>query len=140
VTAIVDCQVLELGEIRRDVGSLTPVEGGGDVPFPIERVYYVYDIPSGAVRGGHAHREIEEVIVAALGSFAVLVHDGEEQRRFEMRRANQALYIPRMIWRELIDFSAGAVCVVLASRVYDEADYIRNYAEFRRLKRASGER
>ncbi|MEA2276727.1 MAG: hypothetical protein QOC78_1687 [Solirubrobacteraceae bacterium] len=134
MTTVADCRLLDLPEIRDAEGSLTPVHGNVEVPFDIERVYYLYDIPAGASRGGHAHREIEEVIVAALGSFDVIVDDGSQRRRVTLRRGNCGLYLPRMIWRELVDFSAGAICVVLASRAYAEADYIRELAEFRRLR------
>jgi hypothetical protein len=134
MNTVQDCHVLDLPEIRDTQGSLTPVHSNVEIPFAIERVYYLYDIPAEAARGGHAHREIEEVLVAALGSFDVLLDDGHERRTVTLRRGNSGLYLPKMIWRELVDFSAGAICVVLASGPYAEADYIRDVADFRRAR------
>jgi hypothetical protein len=130
-----DCRVVQLPRILRPEGQITPVEGGRDVPFDIARVYYLYDIPGGEARGGHAHRELRQLIVSVMGSFAVRLDDGERQRTVTLNRAYQGLLMPRMIWRELLDFSSGAVCLVLASLPYDEADYIRDYAEFLALTR-----
>ena len=135
MTATVDdCRLLELPKITRREGSITPIEAGVDVPFPIARVYYLYDTPGGAARGGHAHRELEQLLVAVMGSFRVVLRDGRRQRSVELNRAYQGLHLPRMIWRELEGFSSGAICVVLASLRYDEADYIRGYGEFLALK------
>ena len=131
MTTLDDCRLLDLPEMRDPAGSLTAVHGNAEIPFEIQRVYYLYDIPEGAARGGHAHREIEEVLVAALGSFDVVIDDNSRTRRVTLRRGNHGLYLPKMIWRELVDFSAGAICVALASRPYAEADYIRRLAEFR---------
>jgi dTDP-4-dehydrorhamnose 3,5-epimerase-like enzyme len=136
MTTIDDCRVLEFPNVSDRDGNLTPVHGGVDVPFEIERVYYLYDIPAGAERGGHAHREIEEVIVAVLGSFDVVLDDGERTRRVTLRQGNHGLHLPRMIWRELVNFSGGAICVVMASAPYAEADYIRELDDFHRIRRA----
>lgn len=102
------------------------------MPFEIRRLYYLYDVPGGATRGGHAHRALEQLIIAMSGSFTVVLDDGESRRRVSLRRSFYGLYIPTMIWRELEDFSSGAVCSVLASEFYDASDYYRDYDEFRR--------
>ena len=126
-----DCRLLDLPRIvQPGRGSITPVEGGTDVPFTIARVYYLYDVPGGESRGGHAHKELEQVIVAALGSFEVEVDDGANKRTFQLNRSYHGLYLPRLIWRELKNFSSGAICLVLASHPYREEDYFRDYSEF----------
>jgi len=136
VTSVHDCRLLELPRILRPEGNITPVEGGVHVPFDIERVYYLYDIPAGVARAGHAHRKLEQLFVCALGSFTIILRDGWEERWIELNRAHVALYVPPMIWRELGNFSAGSICVVLASRHFEQADYIRDYREFEALKTA----
>jgi hypothetical protein len=136
VTSVADCQVVDLPRISRPEGSLTPVESGRTVPFEIARIYYVYDVVQGASRGGHAHIALHQLIVAALSRFVVVVDDGTSDRHIELDRADQGLYIPPMIWRELISFSSGAVCIVLASLPYDEADYIRDRGAFLAAKGA----
>lgn len=125
-----DCAVLGLRQIPRPEGSITPVEGGATIPFTIARVFYLYDIPAGAKRGGHAHHQLQELIVCVMGGFAVVLDDGTDRRTVQLNRAHQGLYVPPLIWRELVDFTSGAVCVVLASRLFSEADYIRDYDEF----------
>lgn len=139
MSTIDDCRVLQLPRIDRPEGSITPVEGGIAIPFQIARVYYVYDVVRGASRGGHAHRALEQLVVAVMSRFVVTVDDGTERRSIELDRADQGLYIPRMIWRELEHFSSGAVCVVLASRPFDEADYIRDRTDFLTLKAQGSE-
>lgn len=111
-------------------GNLTFIEGLKHVPFPIRRVYYLYDVPSGETRGGHAHKHTEECLIAASGSFTVTLDDGVEQRNILLNRPNIGLYSPQMLWRELSNFSSGSICLVLASEEYDESDYYRNYDEF----------
>lgn len=123
--------MLELPRIERPQGSLTPVEGESDVPFELARVYYFYDIPGGEARGGHAHVELKQVIVAVMGSFDVVLDDGSERRTFRLERAYHGLYVPPMIWRQLEGFSSGGIGVVLASRPFAEEDYIRDYETFR---------
>lgn len=125
------CRIVELPRITDPRGNLTPIEGGVQVPFEIRRVYYLYDVPGGEGRGGHAHRAFEEFIVAASGSFTVSVDDGEHCERFFLNRSYYGLYLPPMVWRELDDFSSGSVCLVLASQGFDENDYIREYDDFR---------
>jgi len=111
-------------------GRLTVVEGNDQVPFSIERVYYLYDVPSGAVRGGHAHRSLEQLLVPLAGSFDVLLDDGAEKRSVHLNRPSIGLLLTPMIWRELVNFSSGSVCMVLASAHYDESDYFREYDDF----------
>lgn len=113
-------------------GNLSFIEGGRHVPFDIKRVYYLYDVPGGAVRGGHAHRTINQVIIALSGSFDVVLDDGRTREKVSLNRSYFGLLLPNMIWRELENFSSGAVCMVLASDFYDEGEYIRDYEEFRR--------
>ena len=134
-TTVADCRVLHLPRIQRLEGQITPVEGGRDVPFEIARAYYLYDIPGGETRGGHAHLALEQLIISVMGSFDVLLDDGARKRIVTLNRAYQGLLMPRMIWRELLNFSSGAVCLVLASLPYDEADYVRDYSQFLTLKR-----
>ena len=123
-------RMVSLPHISRPEGSITPVEGGETIPFDIRRVYYLYDIVGGASRGGHAHKELQQLIVAAMGGFTVVLDDGERRREFPLRRSYEGLYVPPMMWREIRDFTSGGVCVVLASLPYDEADYFRDYDEF----------
>jgi dTDP-4-dehydrorhamnose 3,5-epimerase-like enzyme len=129
--SIDDCKLLELPVIQNPQGNLTFIEEQRHVPFPIVRVYYLYDVPGGATRGGHAHRELEQLIVAISGSFDVILDDGENRRTVTLNRSRIGLHMPPMIWRELVNFSSGSVCMVLASAYYDEADYYRDYEEFR---------
>lgn len=126
-----DCKLLELPVVENPQGHLTFIEGQRHVPFPIARVYYLYDVPEGAVRGGHAHRELEQLIVPIGGELDVIVDDGERRERIHLDQPHVGLHIPSMIWRELENFSAGSFCLVLASAPYDEADYYRDYGEFR---------
>lgn len=134
MTSVRDCRLIELARIPRPEGTLTPVEGSDDIPFSIERVYYLYDIPAGAARGSHAHRELEQIFVAIMGSFTVILQDGTDERAFTLDRGHIGLFVPRMIWRELRDFSGGSICLVLASLPYDEGDYIRGWQDFVRAK------
>ena len=125
-----DCRIIDLPKIADPRGNLTFVEGNDHVPFDIRRVYYLYDVPGGAERGGHAHKELEQLIVAMSGSFDVVLDDGNEKKRIHLNRSYNGLYVCPMIWRELDNFSSGSVCMVLASNLYDEADYYRDYNEF----------
>ena len=125
-----DCKIIDLPKIAEPSGNLTFIESARHVPFEIVRVYYLYDVPGGAQRGGHAHKVLEEFLVAISGSFDVVLDDGRDKARFHLDRPFYGLYIPRMIWRELDNFSSGSVCLVLASEYYDESDYFRDYSEF----------
>ena len=126
-----DCSVLDLNKHHSDrKGNLTVVQNGITVPFDIKRVYYLYDVPGGESRGSHAHRALSQLIVAASGSFRVVLDDGSAKRTFVLNRPYQGLLVKPGIWRDLDDFSSGAVCMVLASEVYQPEDYIRDYDEF----------
>ena len=125
-----DCRIIDLPKVSDSRGNLSFVEGNKHVPFGIERVYYLYDIPNGADRGGHAHKELKQLFIAMSGSFDVVLDDGNERVRFHLDSADKGLYICPMIWRELNNFSSGSVCTVLASDRYDESDYYRDYDEY----------
>lgn len=128
--ALSDCKLIDLPKISDHRGNLTFVEGGVHVPFEIKRVYHLYDVPGGAERGGHAHKELHQLIVAMSGSFDIVLDDGMDRKRFHLNRSYFGLYVGPMIWREMNNFSSGSVCLVLASTLYDEADYYRNYEQF----------
>ena len=128
--AVEDCKIIELPKITDPRGNLTFVEGSRHVPFEIRRVFYLYDVPGGADRGAHAHRELEQFIVAMSGSFDVVLDDGRQKKRFHLNRSYYGLYVCPMMWGFLDNFSSGSVCMVLASTLYDEADYYRDYQEF----------
>lgn len=128
--SIDDCQIIDLPRISDPRGSLTFIEGRRHIGFPIERVYYLYDVPGGATRGGHAHKELHQLVIAASGSFDVLLDDGSRRKKVTLNRSYQGLLITNMIWRELENFSGGGVCLVLASMEFLESDYFRNYEEF----------
>ena len=121
---------IDLPQIHDPRGDLTFVEGGNHIPFEIRRVYYLYNVPVDAERGGHAHRELEQIVFALSGSFRMTVDDGVTRREHWLRDPKKGLHISRLIWREMDCFSQGAVCMVLASQRYDEADYYRNYSDF----------
>lgn len=125
------CRMVDLPKISDRRGNLTFIEGQTHVPFDIERVYYLYDVPGGEARGGHAHKALSQILIAASGSFDVTLDDGLRSEKFSLNSASRGLIIVPMIWRELSNFSSGAVCLVCASRKYDEADYFRDYSEFR---------
>ena len=125
--SVQDCRVIDLGKIENDRGNLTVVQARETVPFDIKRVFYLYDIPGGEARGAHAHKECHQFLVAASGSFEVVLDDGHETRTVYLNRPFKGLHIPPGIWAAEQEFSSGAVCLVLASESYDEADYIRDY-------------
>jgi len=124
------CQIIELPKISDPRGNLSYIEGGNHIPFAIQRVYYLYDIPGGEERGAHAHKELQQLIVAISGSFDVELSDGKQTERFTLNRPYQGLYVPTMLWRKLDNFSSGSVCMVLASNKYDEDDYYRDHQEY----------
>jgi len=124
------CKILDLPKITDPRGNLTFIEGQRHVPFDIQRVYYLYDVPGGSERGGHAHKGLHQLIVAMSGSFDVMLDDGRNKKRVHLSRSYYGLYVCPMIWRELDNFSSGAVCMVLASNLYDEDDYYRDYDQF----------
>lgn len=125
-----DCTIIDLPKITDTRGNLTFVEGERHVPFAIKRVYYLYDVPGGAERGGHAHKDLHQLIIAMSGSFDIVLDDGTQQKRIHLSRSYYGLYVCPMIWREMDNFSSNAVCLVLASNIYDESDYFRDYSDF----------
>ena len=129
-SSVDNCYTFELPKINNRAGNITALNNLIDIPFVINRVYYLYDIPSGEVRGGHAHFELRQLLIAASGSFDVIIDDGKNNKKISLNRPNFGLLITPGIWRELVNFSSGAICLVLASHKYDEGDYIRNYDEF----------
>ena len=129
--SVQDCKVIELDKHHSDrKGNLSVVENGKTLPFDVKRAYYLYDVPGGESRGAHAHRELEQLIVAASGSFTVTLDDGKDRKSVFLNRPYQGLYVKSGMWRDLSDFSSGAIALVLASDVYKEEDYIRDYREF----------
>jgi dTDP-4-dehydrorhamnose 3,5-epimerase-like enzyme len=124
------CRIIDLPKISDPRGNLTFVESGNHIPFGIQRVYYLYDVPGGAERGGHAHKALQQLVIAMSGSFDIHLDDGFSKKTFHMNRSYFGLLIPTMVWREIDNFSSGAVCMVLASHHYDEDDYYREYDDF----------
>jgi hypothetical protein len=133
-STVYDCTVVELDKHHHETGNITVVENDVTVPFDVKRTYYLYDVPGGESRGGHAHRGLYQLILAASGSFTVTLDDGKIKRSFILNRPYMGLLVVPGIWRTLDDFSSGSVCLVLASEKYDAGDYIRDYDEFLRLK------
>lgn len=129
-SSVYDCVILPLSKIHNRAGNITIVEGGTNLPFEIKRVYYLYDIPGGEDRGGHAHKKLRQLIVAASGSFDVLLDDGINKKVVTLNRPDYGLMVVPGIWRELMEFSSGAICLVLASEIFDNEDYIRDYNHF----------
>ncbi|OPY71302.1 MAG: TDP-4-oxo-6-deoxy-alpha-D-glucose-3,4-oxoisomerase [Syntrophorhabdus sp. PtaU1.Bin002] len=136
--SIYDCVILPLRKIHNRAGNITIVEGQKNIPFDVRRIYYLYDIPGGEARGGHAHRDLCQLIIAASGSFNVLLDDGENKKIATLNRPDYGVMVVPGIWRELFEFSSGAICLVLASQKYDERDYIRNYDQFVSFSREHG--
>jgi len=132
--SVFGCTIIELPKVYNQAGSITSLSGNIHIPFEIKRTYYLYDIPGGEVRGGHAHQELEQLVIAASGSFDVMLDDGVNRKIVNLNRPYIGLFIHRMIWREISDFSAGAICLVLASLEYDKGDYFRDYQEFLKAK------
>jgi len=133
-TTIYDCNILVLDKIHNQAGNITVIESNHNVPFPIRRVYYLYDVPGGESRGGHAHKKLYQLIVAASGSFDVLLDDGVNKKIVKLNRPNYGLLVVPGLWRELFEFSSGAICLVLTSHKYDADDYIRDYQQFTEWK------
>jgi len=131
---VYDCSVIDMDKHHHVKGNITVVENSKTIPFDVKRIYYLYDVPGGEARGGHAHKALYQLIIAASGSFNVTLDDGHVKRTVTLNRPYQGLYVVPGIWRELDNFSSGSVCLVLASEEYDEADYIRTYEEFQKIK------
>lgn len=137
--SVYDCVILPLSKIHNRAGNITIVEGQKDVPFDVKRIYYLYDIPGGESRGGHAHKLLYQLVVAASGAFNVLLDDGQNKKIVTLNRPDYGLMIVPGIWRDLFEFSSGAICMVLASHRYDTDDYIRVYDEFFYFKNGNRE-
>lgn len=128
--AVEECRIVNLPKISDPRGNLTFIESSNHIPFDIRRVYYLYDVPGGSERGSHAHKNLQQFIVAMSGSFDVELDDGKNKKRFHLNRSHSGLYVCPMMWRKLDNFSSGAVCMVLASDIYSEQDYFRDYDTF----------
>ena len=131
---VYDTSIIELPKIMNRSGNITAVSNNLNIPFSVKRIYYLYDIPSGSERGGHAHKDLHQLIVAISGSFDITLDDGIIKKTVRLDRPNYGLLVVPGIWRELKEFSSGAICLVLASNKYDENDYIRSYDEFKKLR------
>jgi dTDP-4-dehydrorhamnose 3,5-epimerase-like enzyme len=131
-----NCNVVEMEKNHNPAGNITVYQNGSPMPFDVKRIYYLYDVPGGSERGGHAHKELRQLIVAASGSFDVIVDDGRNKKIIQLNRPYYGLLVVPGIWREIVNFSSGAICLVLASDKYKEDDYIREYSEFKALKKS----
>ena len=131
---VFDCQIVHFNKIHNRSGNLTPINNSIDIPFDIKRVYYLYDVPGGEGRGAHAHKNLEQIIIAASGGFDVTIDDGRNKKTISLNRSYMGLHLKPGMWRELHNFSSGAICLVLASEVYTPSDYIRDYDEFSSFK------
>ncbi|AEW02978.1 hypothetical protein A4D02_03015 [Niastella koreensis] len=131
---VFDCNVIHLPRIHNRAGNITPVTNFTNIPFAVKRVYYLYDIPGGESRGAHGHKSLEQLIIAASGSFDITIDDGRNKKTVQLNRPNMGLHLKPGLWRDISNFSSGAICLVLASEHYNEKDYVRDYEEFIRLK------
>ncbi len=132
--SVFDCKIIQLPKIQSNLGSITPIENNKDIPFAVNRIYYLYDVPGGESRAAHGHKDLEQLIVAASGSFDITLDDGTNKQTFQLSRPYIGLHIKPGIWRDIDNFSSGAICLVLASHLYTEADYFRNYNDFKTFK------
>lgn len=133
-SSVFDCTIITFDKNHQIKGNLTAVSNSVQVPFDIKRIYYLYDVPGGLSRGGHAHKDLQQLVVALSGSFDITLDDSKAKRTFQLSRPNIGLLIPSGLWRELNNFSSGSICMVLASELYSEEDYLRNYNEFQEWK------
>ncbi|WP_166727609.1 sugar 3,4-ketoisomerase [Mucilaginibacter gilvus] len=133
-TTVFDCNIMQLPRIHNRAGNITPVENNVHIPFAVKRIYYLYDIPGGESRAAHGHKELEQVIIAASGSFDVHLDDGLNKKTIQLNRPYAGLHVKPGIWRDISNFSSGAICLVLASELYDEQDYLRDYEGFKQYK------
>ena len=131
---MIEAKIIDLPKIEDPRGNLSFIESENHIPFIIERTYLIYDVPGGQVRGGHAYRELEEFIVALSGSFDVVLDDGKKKKTYSLNRSYYGLYVPKMVWRSMENFSTNALCMTLASTPYDKDDYLRDYNTFKKLK------
>ncbi len=128
--SVKDCRLIELPQVHDPRGNLTFIESGRHIPFALKRIFYLYDVPGGATRAGHALKSCHQFLIATSGSFDVLVDDGGEKQTFQLNRSYYGLYIPPLIWREISNFSSNSICMVLASEFFSEEDYYRDYSQF----------
>lgn len=133
-TTVFDCNIIHLPKIHNRSGNITPVENNSHIPFGVQRIYYLYDIPGGESRAAHGHRRLEQLIIAASGSFDITIDDGINKKTVQLNRPYYGLHIKPGIWRDISNFSSGAICLVLASEKYSEADYLRDYSDFKKFK------
>lgn len=129
-----ECKIIDLPKNHQLNGNLTSITNGVEVPFDVKRIYYLYDVPGGNSRGGHAHKALHQIMIALSGSFSVTLDDGQNKKKFMLNQPYQGLLIPPGLWRDLDNFSSGSICMVLASELYDEEDYFRNYQNFKDWK------
>lgn len=134
-STVYDCTTVQLPQVHAEGGNITAINNLADIPFETKRVYYLYDVPGGEARGGHGHKELQQLIVAASGSFDLIVDDGNVKRTFSLNRPNVGVYMPAGLWRELDNFSSGSICLVLASMEYSEQDYFRDYVKYKEFKK-----
>lgn len=133
---VFDCSLIQFPKLNNGVGNITRLQNGLEVPFEVKRIYYLYDIPGGESRGAHAHKSLRQILIAASGSFDVTLDDGQSRRTVTLSRPNIGLYIKPGIWRDILNFSSGVICLVLASELYKAQDYIRDYNDFLNFKKA----
>jgi len=136
---VYDCSLITLPSIKDRAGNITPIHNSVEVPFDIKRVFYLYDIPGGEDRGAHAHKNCHQFLIAVSGGFEVVLNDGNTQRHVQLNRSYHGLHIPPLIWASEVNFSSGAICLVLASHLFDKEDYIRDYSVFLSLKPVNSE-
>ena len=134
MSKISDCKIIQFPKIYDPRGNLTFLEGGEHIPFTIKRVYWLYDVPGGETRGGHAYKKLQEVVISLSGSFDLILDDGRDKWRFSLNRSYIGVYVPNMIWRTLENFSTNSFCLILSSLPFSEEDYLRDYQEFQKLK------
>jgi hypothetical protein len=134
-STVFDCTLVTFDKNHEVKGNLTAVNNREQIPFDVKRIYYLYDVPSGLSRGGHAHKDLQQLVVALSGSFDITLDDGKAKRKFQLSRPNMGLLIPSGLWRELNNFSSGLICLVMASKLYEESDYIRDYSEYIEYKK-----
>jgi len=134
MSKISDCKIIQFPKIYDPRGNLTFLEGGEHIPFTIKRVYWLYDVPGGETRGGHAYKKLQEVVISLSGSFDLVLDDGRDRWRFSLNRSYFGVYVPNMIWRTLENFSTNSFCLILSSLPFSEEDYLRDYQEFQKLK------
>jgi hypothetical protein len=133
-TTVFDCNIIHLPRIHNRAGNITPIENGIHIPFDVKRIYYLYDIPGGESRAAHGHKVLEQLIIAASGSFDITIDDGRNKKTVQLNRPYFGLHVKPGIWRDISNFSSGAICFVLASTLYDAADYLRDYDQFKQFK------